>query len=323
MYRVSPRVCLPTGFAAVLALAVSSADQQRKKPSLQQALAELKVPPAWFDETRTSWDVAKPWKEGRIEIRRLLALSTTAGNRQAIKLTCLYREKKDIGDGHEYPMYLYLGGETAWATRAYEDFLRGNADRNTHAYLDLTSCYSHFGEYGKAAETLKRAMANLPTDHWRIARQADVHDAWGDLYAEMGDKEQARAHYAKAVELYPRSTQPYGRHLLARRAAKVKAKLDMLDMDRLRPGEIPDGRYTGDSPGYVGPLSVTVTVRSGRIADIRLKHKEKIHQNATEIIPRRIIEAQSLKVDAITGATVTCQAIVDATFRALKKAGRK
>jgi len=293
------------------------------KPSLKEALAALKTPPPWFERTAVSWDTARPWKEGRIEIRRLLALGTQAGNRQAVKLTWLYRQKKDIGNGHEYPMYLFLAGEIAWATPAYEEYLRAHPERGTHAYLDLASCYRHFGEYGKAAETLQRAMANVPTDAWRVSCEANVHDGWGDLLAEKGDKKQAREHYAKAVALYPQSKQPYGRHLLARRAAKVQAKLDMLEMASLRPGDLAAGRYAGTSLGYTGPLSVTATVRSGRIADLQVQHKEKIHQNAPTIIPRRIIQAQSLKVDAITGATVTSQAIVDATFQALKKARRK
>ena len=294
-----------------------------KKPSLTKALAALKVPPAWFARTPVQWSTSRPWKEGRLEIRRLLALGTQEGNDQAVKLTYLYREKGDIGNGHEWPMYLFLGGQTAWATQAYEEFLRRLPQRNTHAYLDLMSCYRCFGEYDKAKATAERAMKNLPDDTWRIALQADVHDGLGDLYAELGNKKQARQHYAKAAELYPTSKQPYGRHLLARRAAKVRTKIDLLDMGAIEAGKLADGRYGGDSLGYTGPLQVTVTVRNGRVTDIVVRHKEKIHQNATQIIPRRIVAAQSLKVDAVTGATVTSQAIVDATLRALKKATRK
>ncbi len=40
-------------------------------------------------------------------------------------------------------------------------------------------------------------------------------------------------------------------------------------------------------------------------------------------VPQRIIARQSLKVDGITGATVTYDAIVDAALQALKKAGLK
>jgi len=54
--------------------------------------------------------------------------------------------------------------------------------------------------------------------------------------------------------------------------------------------------------------------------DISLGHQEKIEQGARKTIPRQIVERQSLDVDAITGATVTVQAIVEAVYRALESA---
>ncbi len=74
---------------------------------------------------------------------------------------------------------------------------------------------------------------------------------------------------------------------------------------------------------YVGDIIVTVTIREGKITDVQIQHEEKIDQNATTIIPQRIIAKQSLKVDGITGATVTYDTIIDGTLRALKKAGLK
>ena len=64
-------------------------------------------------------------------------------------------------------------------------------------------------------------------------------------------------------------------------------------------------------------------MKAGKIANIRVKHKEKIDQNACDLVPRQITALQKLKVDAITGATVTQDAIQAGTFRALKKAGLK
>jgi tetratricopeptide (TPR) repeat protein len=200
------------------------------KPSLTKALAALKIPPPWFARTTVQWKTSQPWKKGRIEIRRLLGLGTAEGNNQAVKLTYLYREKRDIGNGHEWPMYLFMGGQTAWATRAYEEFIGKNPERNTHAYIDLMSCYRTFGEYAKAKATARQAMKNLPTDKWRVSNQANVYEALGDLYAELGDKAQARKNYVQAAALYPKSKQPYGRHLLARRVKKVRGKIDLLDI---------------------------------------------------------------------------------------------
>jgi len=312
---------------ALIALLGIGADGASKKtpakPSLTKAVAGLRIPPPWFAETKLQWSTSQPWKKGRLEIRRLLGRGTQSGHRQAVKLTYLYREKKDIGNGHEWPMYLFLGGQTAWATKAFEEFLGANPARNTHAYINLMSCYRKFGEYAKAKAMAQKALKNLPNDKWRIANEAAVCEALGDLYAELGDKIRARANYAKAIALFPKSKQPYGRHLLARRAAKVQGKIDLLDIGSIRPGNLRDGKYNGDSLGYTGPLRVTVTVRSGRITDIAVRHTEKIHQNCITITPQRIIKAQSLKVDAVTGATVTSQAIVGATLDALRKVGRR
>lgn len=293
------------------------------KPSLAKAIAGLKIPPPWFAETKLKWSTSQPWKKGRLEIRRLLGLGTQDGHRQAVKLTYLYREKKDIGNGHEWPMYLFLGGHTAWATQAFEEFLGANPQRNTHAYINLMSCYRKFGEYAKAKAAAQKALKNLPNDKWRIANEAAVCEALGDLYGELGDKISARKNYARAIALFPKSKQPYGRHLLARRAVKVQGKIDLLDISSVRPGNLRDGKHNGESLGYTGPLRVTVTVRSGRITDIAVRHTEKIHQNCITIIPQRIVKAQSLKVDAVSGATVTSQAIVGATLDAMRKVRRR
>ena len=111
--------------AAAFGLMAPPSVQAAQKPNrLNQALAKLKIPPAWMKAQKISWDYKSiPWKKGRQEIRRLLGFSTLDGNRQAMKLTYLYKLKKDIGDGHEMPMYTFLSRETAWSVKAHEAFL--------------------------------------------------------------------------------------------------------------------------------------------------------------------------------------------------------
>lgn len=299
---------------------MSSGAAEGPKASRNEAFHTVTVPPDWFKTVTVDYDVRNPWKDARLEVRRLLSLGGGKTS-EAIKLTYMYVQKNDIGDGHEYPMYLFLGGEYAWALQQYRAFLKDTPKGYTHAYLSLSSCYRHFWEYGKALEVLNTATERLPDPPFRIARQADIHDQFGDVYAAMGDWEKAKLHYEKAIALYPASKQPYGRHLLHRRANKVQSKLDLFALRSIESGKIRDGTYTGRSLGYAEDMLVTVTVRNGTIADIKLKHKEKIDLNATTIIPRRILAKQSLQVDGITGATVTCQAIVDGALQALKKAG--
>jgi len=294
-------------------------------PSLAQALAGLKVPPDWFAATAVSWDLSKPWKDGRLEIRRLLALDETAV-RQGVKLTWLYAQKKDIGDGHELPMYLFMSGNYAWAAAEYPKFLATVKGKGaTHAYLCYASCLQHFREHERALAVLREAMNDLPPQPWRIANQAKINEHLGDYYLQTKDAAKAREHYLEAIRLYPASDQPYGKHLLPRHVARLRNKLDLLALDNLKISALKEGSFVGTSLGYADkkPLEAFVTIKNGRLTEVKVKHEEKIDLNATTIIPQRIVAQQSLKVDAITGATVTSQAIVDGAFEALKKAGLK
>lgn len=324
----SPTTTASEGQTAPDASAMPPRDAEpRSGPSLDEALSALTIPPEWFDSVEIKYDTNLPWKDARLEIRRLLGLRGES-SKEAIKLTYIYREKGDIGDGHEFPMYLFMGGEVAWAVKAYEEFTQktlADPDSYSHveAFIKMAACYVHFGEYEKALETLNTAMSRLPDPPWRIAREADIHDRMGDLYVKLGDADEAKRHYTAAVQLYPTSKQPYGRHLLKRQATKVQSKIDLLDLESLASATLRDGTYNVQGLGYVGdkPMKVTVVIEAGRIANIDIEHSEKIDQGATTILPERIIAEQSLQVDAITGATVTCDAIIDAVFRALKQAG--
>ena len=87
-----------------------------------------------------------------------------------------------------------------------------------------------------------------------------------------------------------------------------------------------DGVYTGAAKGYIGPINVEVTVKDGKIADIKiLKHDEDRPKKALVEIPKRIIAAQKTEVDAVTGATFTSKGIcraVDAALASGVQAGK-
>jgi uncharacterized protein with FMN-binding domain len=252
----------------------------------------------------------------------LFSLNQPEAHREGIKLTWLYLQKGDIGDGHEYPMYTMLGGEPLWSVRAHEEYLAKPHDHTPiHAYLSLASLYAQFGEFERAEACLARAMAGLPAPPWDVMRKADVLAAYGDLYADWDKKPLAKDFYSQAAQLYPTAKPPYGGHLLPRRAAEVQSKLDRLTFRSLATATLKDGQYRDRALGYAGDIDVTVAIEGGKIAAIRLKHEEKIDQNACVIIPERIKAAQSLEVDGISGATVTKEAIVNGVFRCLKQAG--
>jgi uncharacterized protein with FMN-binding domain len=286
---------------------------------------EQKIPPAWLENTKVDWDTNRPWNEARLEVRRLLALDE-ASVRKAVKLTWLYAQKGDIGDGHELPLYLFLSGNYAWALKEYPRYLaRQRGKGPTHGYMCYASCLAHFGDFDAALKVLEDAQRDLPPKPWTTNSLANIHHYMGDLYARRGNMEMAREHYAEARRLYPLSDQPYGRHLLPRKVAQIQAKEKMLVMGTLTGTPLRDGDYSGRAVGYSDKedIVVSVTVQQGRLSRLDVRHKEKIDLNAPQIIPQRILEKQSLKVDGISGATITTDAIVEATYRALLQAGLK
>ena len=87
-----------------------------------------------------------------------------------------------------------------------------------------------------------------------------------------------------------------------------------------------DGTYSGTSAGgYKGPLTVEITVNGGRIESVRVtEFRDNWYGASVEHVPARIAERQGIVgVDAVTGATVTSRAIVNATMTALAAASRQ
>ena len=301
----------------------TSPPPQPVRPKILDAqLAAYEIPPPWIKTTKINYDTNKPWKEGRLEIRRLLSLNTPDTHRQAMKLTWIYLQKNDMNDGHEYPMYTFMGGENLWAVKAANWYInKPDSNAPILAFLYLASIYTQYGEYDRALQTLTIALTKLPEGPTKIMRQADVHDAFGDVLAAKGDLQSAKKNYETAVRLYPTAKPKYGRHLLPRRAKKVQSKLDLLNYRPLKDAKLKDGQYREKALGYSGDINLVITVKGGRVTDIKTNHKEKIDQGACVTVPQNMIEKQTLKVDSVSGATVTKDAIVAGTYRALKKAG--
>lgn len=87
----------------------------------------------------------------------------------------------------------------------------------------------------------------------------------------------------------------------------------------------PDGVHAGEAEGKHGPIGVSVTVKSGRIAEIAVTRQEENVQlkpvaAALAEVPGRIRRADSLAVDGVTGATETSDGIRQAAYNALAKA---
>lgn len=84
------------------------------------------------------------------------------------------------------------------------------------------------------------------------------------------------------------------------------------------------GTYTGVGAGKNGDITVEVTFSAEKIERITVvSHSEtpSLSDAAIANIPTQIVEAQSLGVDAVSGATYTSNGIVDAVADAVKQAG--
>lgn len=88
------------------------------------------------------------------------------------------------------------------------------------------------------------------------------------------------------------------------------------------------GTYTGEGTGMKGAVKVDVTFSDSAITDIVVKeHSETygigygLSTTPVEVLPGEIVEAQSLGVDLISGATITCAAIKGAVKDAVVQAG--
>lgn len=84
------------------------------------------------------------------------------------------------------------------------------------------------------------------------------------------------------------------------------------------------GTYTESAMGRNAALTVEVTFSENSIESVNVTdHAETmtVAGVALERIPAQIVEHQTTKVDAVTGATVTCNAIKSAVNAAIEKAG--
>ena len=89
-------------------------------------------------------------------------------------------------------------------------------------------------------------------------------------------------------------------------------------------GKYKAGTYKGTAEGRNGEVEVTVKLSSSKIASVAVtKHAETpgISDAAIKDIPAAIVKAQSTSVDAVSGATITSDAIIKATRAALASAG--
>jgi uncharacterized protein with FMN-binding domain len=85
---------------------------------------------------------------------------------------------------------------------------------------------------------------------------------------------------------------------------------------------IDDGTYTGSYSAFPVTAEVSVTVKDHVITGIELLKHDNGQGAPAEVIPGKVVEAQSLQVDTVSGATHSSLVILKAIENALVGAGK-
>jgi uncharacterized protein with FMN-binding domain len=103
--------------------------------------------------------------------------------------------------------------------------------------------------------------------------------------------------------------------LLASSCATENIEVKSLDFSRLR-----DGSYEGSYAGKMGAASVSLSVAGGKIAKASLTRFDSSPIGApAKAVLERVVAAQSLAVDGVSGATYSSKVILRAVQDALEK----
>ena len=203
--------------------------------------------------------------------------------------------------------------------------------------VELAECYWRLGNKQMALEFLGKNRVYFTTikllaDMGETRRALQIADAaarggWSDLaYLYAGDACRIEGRYEEATRYYQKVLEMKAHDKEAKRIernqTRARANIQAIKIyDNLDLSRIPDGIYQGAAPGYVADIQVQVTIRQSRIVEVRVTdHKEKQYYGALAETPAKIIDKQGVKgVDATTSATITSEAIINATAHGAKQ----
>ncbi|NQV23337.1 MAG: FMN-binding protein [Rhodopirellula sp.] len=200
----------------------------------------------------------------------------------------------------------------------------------------LADCYWKLGSKRMALETLAR-MKLKPYSAIKLLGDLGEPDAavkLGEAFAKSGQAstsflyagdacrvagrlEDAEKYYRKAIAGIPanEADKPHRK----RDKARAEASIAAIRFYTLDPKNVRDGKYTASSIGYEALVHVEVVVAAGRIESVRVtQHREKQYYSSLTDTPEKILKRQGVSgIDATSSATITSEAIINATAKAL------
>jgi uncharacterized protein with FMN-binding domain len=97
-----------------------------------------------------------------------------------------------------------------------------------------------------------------------------------------------------------------------------KKSLTAMEYEEVDMSKVADGIYLGEVDAGLVYVKVSVTVKENKLINIRIvKHKNGLGSKAESIITE-MLQQNSYKVDAVSGATLSSEAIKSAVSKALK-----
>ena len=163
----------------------------------------------------------------------------------------------------------------------------------------------------------KRAMA-LAESSAKRGNPAGAYLSAGNVSRLYGDYDLAIKYYERVLAVPAQGKRDWKfQKDLARSGIETIRVFEMLDLTKIR-----NGTFEGTSMSFAGNLTVSVIVANSRISAVKvIQNKDKQFYSAIKETTEKIVKQQSLRnIDATTGATVTSDAIVNATAKALAEA---
>jgi uncharacterized protein with FMN-binding domain len=205
------------------------------------------------------------------------------------------------------------------------------------AVVSLADCYLQLGGKSVALEIV-RNMPARPYSAIKLlgdAGETDEAVRLGEQFAKTGQASTSLLYAGDACRVAGRLEQAEEFYRRARQAAidasdadkphrqrdrrRAEASIAVVQHLQLSPDQVADGTYRAASPGYEADVEVEVILQGGKMQSVRVtQHREKQFYSSIAETPARILRKQSVNgIDATTGATITSEAIINATAKAM------
>ena len=294
----------------------------------------MKPPQGWDNQKNVGqfvWDVVNPnpgrWREGVRLMHHLLTLHKDDPDK---------REREMLTLCHMYHDLLEDYARAAFWYRAVG--VEKDPDEYARSAVILAECYWRLGYRDEALKLLAKVPPSLSqakllgdmgeTDRALKMALAEADDdsqgyaalAAGDACRQVGRYQEALLHYQKVLDIEVPAKNPPGRLLKNRDRAEANVSA-IKAFELFDPKQVADGKHVAASQGYEGPVEVTVTMKGGRLEAVAVtKHREKQFYSAISDTTTKILKKQSVKgVDTTSNATITSEAIINATAKALAR----